>query len=103
MYDRIKPSEVEKLYRPNIIDIREEGLFAVDHLEGAINIPADKLLGNYRELLNVRKKYYLYCDYGIRSKKVCQELQKKGYSVSDIIDGYEGLKEFNNQKMPKFL
>ena len=55
----------------------------------AINIPFEKLLANFNKYLDKNKKYYIYCQMGIQSRKVCQISKNNGYNVVNIIGGYE--------------
>lgn len=51
-------------------------------LENEIHISYDDLLINYKELLDINKKYYIYCNGGIKSKKAVNILEFYGYDVS---------------------
>ncbi len=64
-----------------IIDVREPEEFALGHVEGAINVPPAKLLGDIEELKDIPKKtrIILYCRTGNRSNVAMQILQTKGY------------------------
>lgn len=52
--------------------------------EGAIHIPYEKLLINYKELLDKNKKYFIYCNGGIKSKKAVNILEFYGYDVTFV-------------------
>ena len=39
--------------------------------------------------LNKEKKYYIYCQRGIKSRKICLMLKQLGYNVININGGYE--------------
>lgn len=73
----------------NIIDIRSEQSYNNNHIEGAINIPYEKLIVNPSQYLDRTKKYFLYCQKGVSSKKVCSILSSMGYKAVHIIGGYE--------------
>lgn len=73
----------------NIIDIRSREKYNTSHIDTSINIPYDILMNNPNKYLNKDKTYYLYCQRGITSKKICSILSLKGYKVIDIIGGYE--------------
>jgi len=49
------------------------------------HIPYEKLLNNYRELLNKREKYYIYCNGGIKSRKAVNILDYYGYDVTLVV------------------
>ena len=48
------------------------------------HIPYEKLMNNYREVLNKKDKYYIYCNGGIRSKKAINILDFYGYDVTYV-------------------
>lgn len=48
-------------------------------------ISYDDLLTNYREILDKNKKYYIYCNSGIRSKKAVMILEYYGYDVTLVL------------------
>lgn len=85
----ISISEFNKLDNVNIIDIRSIEKFNSNHIEGAINIPANLLILNPSKYLIKLDIYYIYCQKGIQSKKICLILQKEGYNVVNIEGGYE--------------
>lgn len=72
-----------------IIDIRSEQSYNNNHIENSINIPYEKLIIDPRKYLDSNVKYYLYCQKGISSYKVCQILTRLGYKVINILGGYE--------------
>ena len=85
----ISISEFNKLKNINIIDIRSMEKFNTNHIRGAINIPIKNLLLNPNKYLIKLDKYYIYCQRGIQSRKVCLILQNIGYNVVNIEGGYE--------------
>ena len=68
-----------------LIDVRNP----IDHennpILGSINIYVDKLLMNYKTLLDPNKKYYIICDKGVLSRKVVAILEYYGYNVTQVI------------------
>ena len=81
---RIKLSE----YNPSmgiLIDVRHPEDYKEDPIPGSINIYADKLLMNYKTMLDKNKKYYITCKKGVLSKKVVSMLEFYGYNVTQII------------------
>jgi len=89
MIDSISVSELKKLRNVNIIDIRSIERYNSRHIEGAINISLEQLLINFNKCLSKTKKYYIYCQKGIQSRKLCQLLKNNGFNVINIIGGYE--------------
>ena len=78
-----------KFNNSNIIDVRDNYSYNMGHIEGAVNIPYYKLLGNYSRFLNKYEKYYLYCDYGEQSKEISTRLNLFGYNTESIHGGYK--------------
>lgn len=73
----------------NIIDIRGVESYNGGHIDGAKNIDFNKLLISPNIYLNKNDIYYIYCQKGIKSKKLCDILRQSGYKVINIIGGYE--------------
>lgn len=74
----------------NIIDIRSVEKYNDNHIEGAINIPMIMLLKDPSKYLNKNEEYYIYCQFGKNSFKLCQILTKQGYKAINVLRGYEG-------------
>ena len=68
--------------KPLIIDVREPEEYAASHVDGAINLPPAKLMGDLSELDDVPKdaQIILYCRTGSRSNVAMQILKSKGYT-----------------------
>ena len=64
-----------------IIDVSDKYIFALNHIDGSINIPYDELINNYRHYLNKNDSYYLYCQSGKLSKRAYMVLSSLGYNV----------------------
>ncbi len=91
MYKQIKASDLLILSNvTNIIDVRDPSDYRDGHIPNAINIPLYTLLENYEKYLKKDKTYYIYCQTGIRSSKICRFLFELGYNVIEIEDGYKG-------------
>lgn len=52
------------------------------NVDNGIHIPYEDLLINHKELLDKNKKYYIYCNGGIKSKKAVNILEFYGYDVT---------------------
>lgn len=89
MIESISVYELKKLNNINIIDIRSREKYNNKHIDKSINIPLESLLINFNKYLNRNKKYYIYCQMGVQSKKMCQILKNNGYNVVNILGGYE--------------
>ncbi len=68
-----------------LIDLSDEISFKKSHLPGSVNIPYEKLLLHYKEILNKKEKYYLTCAKGIHSRKAVSILEFYGYDVTQVI------------------
>ena len=67
--------------RGKIIDLQSPVDYKNYHLRGAVNIPYDELLNNYRKYLNKNETYYIYCKSGKLSKRMSTMLDYLGYNV----------------------
>lgn len=65
-----------------IIDIQSPNNYRSNHINGAINIPYDELMNNYRNYLNKSDSYKIYCKNGKLSKRVVAVLSYLGYNVT---------------------
>ncbi len=72
-----------------LIDLAEENTFKANPTPNAVNIPYQKLLLNYKELLDKNKKYYIMCSKGIHSRKVVSILEFYGYDVTQVMKNNE--------------
>lgn len=84
------------LDNPIIIDIRNSYYYNIEHIDGALNIPFYSLLNNYGRYLNKSDTYYLYCDYGEKSKSIVNKLVKFGYKLYSIDGGFLEYKKIMN-------
>lgn len=64
-----------------IIDVSDKYTYLKGHIPNSINIPYDDLINNYRQYLNKKESYYLYCKSGKLSKRAMQILSSLGYNV----------------------
>lgn len=93
--DDITKEELSDMIRlnPNIIllDVRSNQEFAEGHLNNAINIPSYEIYSRVQEEIKDKREIIIvYCQIGIRSKKVVKELKKLGYkNVYNLKDGIE--------------
>ena len=67
-----------------LIDISDPITFQKKMVPGSINIPYQKLLLHYKELLDKSKKYYIMCMKGIHSRKIVSILEFYGYDVTQV-------------------
>ncbi len=74
----------------SIIDLRSIEKFNDNHLNGAKNIPKALLVKAPDKYLNKSEIYYLYCQNGEYSYRICCFLNKKGFKTINVLGGYEG-------------
>ena len=75
-------------YNPSmgiLIDVKDQIYYEKEHHPNSVNIPYDKLLLNHKTLLDPKKKYYLTCTKGNKSKKAVSILEFYGYDVTQAI------------------
>ena len=72
-----------------LIDVSDTLTYKENPYPGSINIPYEKLLLNYKELLNKNSKYYIMCKKGLHSQKVVSILEFYGYDVTQVIRNKE--------------
>ena len=89
MLESISVSELKKLGYLNIIDIRSREKYNTSHIGNARNIQMEQLLIYPDKYINKYEKYYIYCQKGLQSRKLCQILKNNGYNVVNITGGYE--------------
>ena len=85
----ISISDFNKLTNINIIDIRSVEKYNNNHIKGSINVPVNNLILKPEKYLAKDSIYYIYCQKGVQSKKICILLNKMGYNVINIEGGYE--------------
>ncbi|MBP3921196.1 MAG: rhodanese-like domain-containing protein [Bacilli bacterium] len=73
----------------NIIDIRSRERYNSNHIPNSINIESEKLIVSPSTYLDKNTRYYIYCQRGTSSYKVCSILSNLGYKVTNINGGYE--------------
>lgn len=89
MFENISVIDLKKLNNPSLIDIRSIEKYNNKHIMNAINIPMEQLLIRPEKYLMKDKKYYIYCQKGIQSRKLCRILINSGYDVVNVSGGYE--------------
>ncbi len=80
-------------YRNNdtciIIDLRDKELYQEGHVEGAWNIPYERLMEDAWQMLPRKKLLLLYCERGGAAMMAGRELAKKGFYVKAAVGGFE--------------
>ena len=73
----------------NIIDIRNKVKYNNNHILNARNIDKSDLISNPYKYLNKNTTYYIYCEKGLSSLRICQILSNMGYKTISIKGGYQ--------------
>ena len=74
-----------------VIDVRGQGEFAVNHLPEALNIPVAQLRKRIGEI-DASKPTVVYCAGGYRSSIAASVLRANGFAdVSDVLGGFEAI------------
>ncbi len=100
MYDSMDINEIDHIYIQNtansadnhkriLIDIRDKYEYIIGNIKNSINIPYQYLALMPENYLNFTSTYYIYCDTGNKSRKLCIHLKQLGYHVVDLIGGYD--------------
>lgn len=89
MIENISVSELKRLGNVNLIDIRSVEKYNSNHILNAKNIPMEQLIIYPSKYLTKNERYYIYCQKGIQSRRLCQILKNSGYNVVNVTGGYE--------------
>lgn len=85
--------------RSMVIDVREPNEFAEGHIEGARNIPSNKLAERAHELeAHKQSPIIVTCNSGTRSPDACKKLADQGFSQVFELTG--GMMAWEDQKLP---
>lgn len=75
-----------------VLDVRSPQEYREEHIPGAINISEYEIRKRvFKEIPKLNQLIVVYCEYGGRSRNVCYELRKMGYS--NVFNLYGGLNE----------
>ncbi|MEZ4857283.1 MAG: MBL fold metallo-hydrolase [Flavobacteriaceae bacterium] len=92
----ISASSLEKILRETMVpvfDVRKEGEFISEHIEGAKNTPLDFLNDHLSEFPK-NEPFYIHCAGGYRSVIAASILKSRGiHNLIDIAGGYKDIKE----------
>ncbi|MGN0691253.1 MAG: ATP-binding protein [Oscillospiraceae bacterium] len=89
MNSEITVTELKKMSEDSymLIDIRDEYAFSYGHIDGAVNIPQDKLEDKLSELPRDRK-LLICCKSGLISRETADMLCEKGFDAYNLSGGY---------------
>lgn len=92
----INPNELAEAIEKgnaNIIDVRKESEYAGEHIEGANNLPLNKINDRMNEL-DRNKQYFVRCGSGYRSMIFTSILKARGFdNLVDVNGGFKAIKE----------
>lgn len=75
-----------------VLDVRSPQEYREEHIPGSINIPEYEIRERvFKEIPKLNQLIVTYCEYGGRSRNVCYELRRMGYS--NVFNLYGGLNE----------
>ena len=77
----------DKLKGINLIDVREPYEYKSGHLPKAKNIPMENIMSSPSKYLDKEKEYFIICQSGGRSSKVCSLLDREGFKVINVAGG----------------
>ena len=88
----VKREELRKLVRAgeaSVLDVRPEAEFQAGHIEGALNVPVDKL-PRLLSKLSKKQEIVAYCrgPYCLFAIEAVEQLRKKGYRARRLEEGY---------------
>lgn len=74
-----------------VVDVRGDGEYKINHLDGAVHIPVGQLRARIGEL-DATKPTVVYCAGGYRSSIAASVLRANGFAdVSDVLGGFEAV------------
>lgn len=80
----------------SIIDVRTKSEYDNGHIDDALHIPLSDL-NEHLNLVDHNKTHYIYCKAGYRSSLASSLLQKEGYKVVNVKQGFDAiLKRLNS-------
>jgi hydroxyacylglutathione hydrolase len=78
-----------------VVDVRGDGEYKINHLDGAQHIPVGQLRNRISEL-DASKPTVVYCAGGYRSSIAASVLRAHGFAdVSDVLGGFEAVLQLN--------
>ncbi len=94
--NRLTPDEFETKFNKDstiVIDVRKQGEFNSEHVDGAINIPLDFINENLAEFPK-DKEFIIHCGGGYRSMTAASILRSRGWeNFMEVEGGYDKIKE----------
>ena len=85
--DRLETVNWNETGKGELIDVRTEDEYNIDHIHGAVNMPLNTLRENL-EKLNKNKEYIVYCKVGQRGYNAQRILVNNGYKAKNLNGGF---------------
>ena len=80
--------KIQEMEDAVLLDVRTAEEFAAGHIRGAFHLPQTELRERIAEL-DSEKRYFVYCQSGVRSYAACRILQAHGIRCSHLSGGYQ--------------
>jgi hydroxyacylglutathione hydrolase len=98
-----KLSERMKNETVNILDVRKEGEYISEHVNGAENTPLDNI-NDHMSMIDKDKTYYVHCAGGYRSMIFASILKSRGFeNLIDVKGGFKAIKESGKVPVTDYL
>ena len=68
-----------------LVDLSDPETFKETYVEGSKNVPYQKMMMYYKDLLDKKKPYYFVCSKGLHSQKAVAVLEYYGYDVTQVV------------------
>jgi len=91
MYDQIDQDKAKQMIAAgslSIIDTRDPGSFAANHIESAQNVTAENVDG-FCQSADKAMPVIVYCYKGIGSQSVAKYLDDQGFDAYSLIGGFD--------------
>jgi len=82
-----------------VIDTRSPESYRVWHWRGAEHREYSELMTDY-EHLSRDVTYVLYCEFGLKSARVAELMQRSGYEAYSVLGGVKGLRRHASSEHP---
>lgn len=86
--------EIQKDPNAVLIDVRNPDEYAQGTVPGAVNMPLPKLRGEAIASLAKDKKYYVFCQVGLRGYMATRQFVLAGLDVTNITGGYKTFQQY---------
>jgi len=90
MSDTIRPNELQQLMAEKtiqLVDVRTPVEFREVHVEGAVNVPLDRITPNSLPPRNSGDPLYIICHKGSRGAQACRQLTEDGVQQLINVEG----------------